>query len=88
MLNVSSETIYRYEFPVSSFESLNNAGMWVSKTTVTPISTSCVNSLPEKLKQENVELRVLESLVPIRNVWNSSLHVSGIRLRNAVDWDS
>jgi hypothetical protein len=34
-----------------------------------------------------VELRVMESLLPLRGVWDSSLHASGIRLRNARGWN-
>ncbi len=35
-----------------------------------------------------VELRVMESLTPLRGVWETSLHASGIRLRHAQGWDS
>jgi len=88
MSQVSSEILYRYELPASSFKSLDDAGMWISDTTVTPISKAGVTCLPNKLEEENVELRVLDSLTPLRKAWNSSLHVSGIRLRNATGWES
>jgi len=29
---------------------------------------------------------VMERLTPLKNVWSTSLHASGIRLRNAQDW--
>jgi hypothetical protein len=28
----------------------------------------------------------MESLAPLRDVWSTSLHASGIRLRNAQGW--
>jgi len=40
-----------------------------------------------ELQANDVELRVLPLLTPLRDVWNSTLHASGIRLRNARDWD-
>jgi hypothetical protein len=40
------------------------------------------------LREQGVELRVSESLVSLRKLWQTSLHVSGIRLRNARDWMS
>jgi len=85
---VSSETLYRYQLPTSPFTSLNDAGMWVSDKTVIPISNTVVSNLPNQLEKANVELRVLNSLAPLRDVWNSSIHASGIRLRNAIGWES
>jgi hypothetical protein len=40
----------------------------------------------EVLRSSGVELRVLDRLTPLRGVWDSSLHASGIRLRNAQGW--
>jgi hypothetical protein len=34
-----------------------------------------------------VELRVMERLTPLRHVWSTSLHASGVRLRNAAGWN-
>ena len=83
-----SETLFRYEFPVPSFKSIDDAGMWVSNTVVTPVTITRIEDLPVKLKRENVDLHVLASLTSLRNVWNSSLHASGIRLCNARDWEN
>ena len=44
--------------------------------------------LPTALAECDVELRAVDSLVPLRGVWSSSLHASGIRLRNAVGWEA
>ena len=38
------------------------------------------------LAAQGVELRAMESLLPLKDVWSTSLHASGIRLRNARDW--
>ena len=45
-----------------------------------------ITDLPAALRAQDVELRIMESLTPMRDVWSTSLHVSGIRLRNALDW--
>ncbi len=82
---VMTEPLYRYELPVESFESLHDAGMWVSRTAVTPLSVETLN-LPAAMEAAHVELRVMDRLTPLRNVWETSLHASGVRLRNAQDW--
>ena len=45
-----------------------------------------IGDLPAALRADNVDLRVLESLTPLRDVWSTSLHASGVRLRNAQGW--
>ena len=83
---LQSATIYRYELPAESFEDLHDAGMWVSKEVVEPLRMDALDSLVSKLEIHNVELRVVDSLVPLKEVWRTSLHASGIRLRNAQGW--
>ena len=83
---IGSEVLYRYELPTASFQSLEDAGMWVSRTAVQPMRRVEITDLRSRLWQENVELRALDSLLPLRDVWTSSLHASGIRLRNARGW--
>jgi len=78
--------IYRYEFPIESFEDLGDAGMWVSRSSVTPLKVERLENLEAELRVRDVELRVVESLVPLRGVWDTTLHASGIRLRNAEGW--
>ncbi len=80
--------LYRYELPTEPFECLDDAGMWVSRQAVTPSAMTEVADLPAALADCDVELRAVDSLVPLRGVWSSSLHASGIRLRNAVGWDA
>lgn len=83
---LNRETLYRYELPAGSFEDLNDAGMWVSRQPVTPLSVETLSNLPALMATHGVELRVMERLTPLRDVWSTSLHASGNRLRNAQGW--
>jgi len=78
--------LYRYELPAEPFEDLNDAGMWVCRSAVEPLAMEALTDLPAALRAEGVELRVMESLVLLRGVWETSLHASGIRLRNTRGW--
>lgn len=80
--------LFRYEFPAETFESLEDAGMWISRTGVDPLRMEVIDDLPAALAAQGVELRVMPSLAPLRGAWNSSLHASGIRLRNARGWST
>jgi hypothetical protein len=83
---IRTASIHRYELPASSFVDLRDAGMWVSRTAVVPKGVETLTDLPDQLQRRGVELRLLDSLWPLREVWHSTIHASGIRLRNAVDW--
>jgi hypothetical protein len=83
---LETSRLYRYELPPSAFECLEDAGMWVSRTTVEPVGVDVIDNLPRALSDCGVELRVMQSLSPLRAAWSTTLHVSGIRLRNAQDW--
>lgn len=83
---VKNATIYRYEMPFPPFEAINDAGMWIAKTAVKPLRLDALSSLLEEHRAHDVELRVVENLLPLKGVWRSSLHASGIRLRNAQHW--
>jgi hypothetical protein len=83
---VKTTTLYRYEFAEAGFETLNDAGMWVARSTVTPISMETITDLPAAMAAAGVELRIMDRLTPLRDVWSTSLHASGVRLRNARDW--
>ncbi|MDQ0032372.1 hypothetical protein J2W30_000113 [Variovorax boronicumulans] len=76
----------RYELPSDTFTDIQDAGMWVSRETVVPSSATRTTDLRSELQASRTELRVVESLVPLKPVWESSLQASGIRLRNAVGW--
>jgi hypothetical protein len=78
--------VHRYELPAAGFESLDDAGMWVARTPVRPIKATALSDLPAELMAQGVELRVVDSLVPLKGAWATTLHASGIRLRNAKGW--
>ena len=52
-----------------------------------PLHRDELSNLERALRDADVELRVLSSLLPLRDVWGSSLHASGIRLKNADGWE-
>lgn len=83
---LASATLQRYEFADAAFTDLADAGMWVSRTAVAPIAQSDVRDLVGELRAQDVDLVVLDSLVPLKGVWSTSVHASGIRLRNAAGW--
>ncbi len=77
-----------YVFDGTDFEDLGDAGMHASRSAVVPLAVEPVGDLLEALRGAAVELRLLERLTPLRGVWETSLHASGIRLRNAVGWEA
>lgn len=85
---VRTGAIHRYEFSSDRFESLDDAGMWIARETVDPIGAETVRDLPKALAANGAALRVVPSLTPLRGVWDSTLHASGIRLRNAEGWSA
>jgi hypothetical protein len=78
--------VFRYSLPAQSFECLADAGMWVSRRAVEPSEVTAVEDLAAALTAADVELRVVGSLAPLRAAYSSTLHVSGIRLRNSATW--
>ena len=79
--------IYRYRFAPDTFEDLDDAGMWVSRTTVIPLAVEPVGDLLAALAAADVELLVMPDLLPLKGVWDSTIYASGIRLRNAQRWN-
>lgn len=82
---LSHTTIYRYELSPDGFESLNDAGLWISRTPSMPLNVERIDNMEKALEAAGVELRVLPSLKTLAPLWETSLHVSGIGLRHA--WD-
>jgi hypothetical protein len=82
---VRAGEIYRYEMPADTFENTQDAGMWVSRMAVRPNRIETLAALDRCLSAEGVELRSLDRLTALRPVWDSTLHASGIRLRNAMN---
>jgi hypothetical protein len=78
-----SAVLCRYELSAASFPCLDAAGMWVSRSTVQPLRKTIIADLPTALELRNVDLQLKDDLLALKGLWNTSLHVSGIRLRNA-----
>ncbi len=83
MDRISKATIYRYSLPGDHFTALDDVGMAVSDRPVVPDNIEALTGLPALLAAREVSLRAVPSLDPIKAVWDSTLHASGIRLRNA-----
>ncbi|WP_313688735.1 DUF6886 family protein [Pantoea sp.] len=81
-----SASVYRYELPLDGFEPTGEVGMWVSRNDVIPSGLTVISNLAAELALRNISLRVMERLTPLKSIWLTSLHASGIRLRNAQDW--
>ncbi|WP_408008711.1 DUF6886 family protein [Pseudalkalibacillus sp. A8] len=87
MDRLKEATIYQYTFKGDSFICFDkNAGYYTSRSTVVPISVQRLESLPQLLVEEDVELRCLPSLRMLREeIPMSSLNFSMIRMRNTID---
>ncbi len=83
---LSSAVVHRYELPSDTFEDIGDAGMWVSREPAIPLGVEMLSNLPVELSSQDVELRAVPSLLPLKCLWQSTLHASGIRLRNAAGW--
>jgi hypothetical protein len=83
---MTTTRVYRYAFDAEAFEPLQDVGMWVARRTVRPLAVQPVGDLLTALAAADVELHVLPDLLPLRGVWESTLHASGLRLRNAAGW--
>jgi hypothetical protein len=78
--------VFRYLLPQETFEDIGDAGMWVSRQAVNPLAVERLTDLPGQLAARGVELRVVESLAPLAELWRTSLHASGARLANSATW--
>lgn len=79
--------LYRYELEPARFRPLeDDPWMLVSRVPEVPLSVEPVGDLVEALGREDVELRLMPTLAPLRGAWEHSFHFSGIRLRNATGW--
>ena len=83
---IARAVLYRYDMPLEGFESLDDAGMWVSRSPAIPLGMQVLCDLPGALAQQGVALRTLPTLAPLKDVWSTTLHASGVRLRNAKRW--
>jgi hypothetical protein len=78
--------LYRYSFDPAGFEDVRDGGGHVSADVVCPTSVKSVGPLTEALEAANVRLKAVESLQVFAGSIFSSLHFSGIRLRNSENW--
>ena len=88
---VRTAKLYRYAFDPDSFERVEASGgpgYYVSRTAVRALDVTPVGDLLSALENANVELHVMDDLLPFNGAWLSSLHFSGSRLRNAVGWEA
>ncbi len=85
---VRSTTVYRYSFAAETFGPLSDEDPWmmVSRQTVRPERVEAIGDLIAAMAEADVELRVMPDLRPLRGAWESTVHFSGIRLRNAKGW--
>ena len=87
MDRITTAQLIRYTLPQDSFMPLGDVGMHVSRTAVKPQDTIQLSDLPTILALCGVSLRPVSTLLPLRRLWDSTLHVSGVRLRNAAGWN-
>lgn len=83
---LAAARLWRYEFSADGFESSGDAGMHVARRAVRPIARERIGDLDAVLTAADVVLETVDSLMPLKPLWQTSLHVSGIRLRNAKGW--
>ncbi len=83
---LGTTTLYRYSFNPGGFTDVEDHGVHVSREPAAPLNVSAIPDLPAALREANIELRLMPSLTPLRHMWDTSLHVSGMRLRNAIGW--
>ncbi|SRR5579883_1993593 len=82
---VRATTLYLYELPPRNFQLQDdNAGYYVSQTSVEPSSIRAISDLLLELWKSDVELRLIPRLWELHDVIaKSSLEFSMIRMRNA-----
>lgn len=83
---INTAKLYRYALPPDGFVALDDVGMMICRDAVMPVGVDEVADLPAQLAPHDVALRSVPALAPVRRVWRSSLHASGIRLRNSSTW--
>ena len=78
--------LYRYDLPADTFRRWEEAsGQWVSRVEVVPLGVSPVGDLFAAHERAGIELRIVDTLLPIRDravsdAWDFSI----VRMMNAV----
>ncbi|AWZ01058.1 hypothetical protein RHODOSMS8_01522 [Rhodobiaceae bacterium] len=83
---LQARVVYRYELPTEAFEDVGDVGMWVNRSAVIPLQTKTISDLPARIRDRDIDLTALDDLAELKGVWDTTLHASGIRLRNAKKW--
>jgi hypothetical protein len=55
--------------PIGSFEDIDDVGMWVSRSAVTPVGMDSLIDLPGEMEAQNIDLRSLPRLTPLKGLW-------------------
>jgi RimJ/RimL family protein N-acetyltransferase len=88
---VNTASLFRYKLDRAAFERVDDAGgpaYFVAREKVRPLRMQPVGDLVMALAAAEVELHVMDDLLPFNGAWTSTLHFSGSRLRNAVGWEA
>jgi hypothetical protein len=64
----------------------DDGSCWVSRRPGVPLGVEPLANLPNLMSRQHIELRALPRLSPLKGLWQSTLHASAIRMRNAKDW--
>jgi len=82
---IAAATLHLYEMPPQTFEeALPEAGYWISRETVTPLSVQTQGDLFKALEDAGADVRRLDDFWPLADaVAASTLQFSIIRWRNA-----
>ena len=87
---VRTTRLYRYVLDATAFARLEgpnvSPGTSLSDRPVTPTRVEILDDLLRALREAGVELRLMPTLTALKDVWSSTLHASGVRLRNAAAW--
>jgi len=83
---IASARLFRYALSAGTFEDLDDAGMHVSRATVRPLAVDPMGDLFAAHEAAGIELRLMPTQLPLRRMWATTLHASGIRLRHAAGW--
>jgi RimJ/RimL family protein N-acetyltransferase len=85
--------LYRYTFEADPFEPVldpaaGGPAYFVARAAVRPLEMTPVEDLVAALAAADVELHVMDDLLPFNGAWESTVHFSGSRLRNAAGWEA
>ncbi|WP_409343025.1 DUF6886 family protein [Paenibacillus sp. MBLB4367] len=85
LARIRETRLYRYSFSPNDFTLYSaDAGYYTSLHSVEPVKVDPMGDLLSKLGEEDIELRITPSLMPLRNaILTSTVNFSMIRMKNA-----